>query len=165
MAEEAKNINTKTEEIKEAKKPTKKTTRKVKSLKDKVCEILNITEHVDKERLQGGVCKFFDLGNIPVNLLIPTGEYKRNKDGEEIPLYGKKFIQDRKQITKEVKGKLKEGLGEDYKKLTIEIKLYKPKFGASRKQCFFKIGVFIFGPDFPKIIKKVGKNKNIKLIT
>jgi len=167
MADEAKNINTTVEENKteEAKKPTKKTTRKTKTLKDKVCEILNITEHADKERIQGGVCKFFDLGNIPSSLLVPTGKYKRNEKGEDIPLYGKKFVIEREKIVREAKTKLKEGLGEDYKRLNIEIKMFKPKFGATRNRCFFKVGVYIYGPDFPRIIKQIGKNKNVKIIT
>jgi hypothetical protein len=167
MADEAKNINTNNEEVKEVKeaKKTVKKPRKVKSLKDKVCEILNITELTDKERIQGGVCKFFDLGNIPSSLLIPTGKYKRNEKGEEIPLYGKKFIIEREKIVREVKTKLKSGLGEDYKRLTVEIKMFKPKFGATKNRCFFKVGVYIYGPDFPRLIKQVGKNKNVKIIT
>jgi|GEM_PF-6137601 len=164
MADEAKNINTNNEEVKEAKKPVKKTTKKVKSLKDKVCEILNITEVSDKERIQGGVCKFFDLGNIPSSLLVPTGQYKRNEKGEDIPLYGKKFVIEREKIVREVKTKLKSGLGEDYKRLTVEIKMFKPKFGATRNRCFFKVGIYVYGPDFPRIIKQIGKNKNIKII-
>ena len=167
MVDEAKNINTTVEENKteEAKKPTKKTTRKTKTLKDKVCEILNITEHADKERIQGGVCKFYDLGNIPGSLLVPTGKFIRNSQGHEEPEYAKKFVQDKKIIVKEAKDKLKQELGEQYKYLTIEIKLFKPKFGATRTQCLFKVGIYVYGPDFPRIIKQVGKNKNIKIIT
>lgn len=163
MANEAKNINTiKTEE---AKNSVKKSIRKVKTLKDKVCEILDITEHADKERPQGGVCKFFDLGNIPASLLVPTGRFIRNANGEEVPIYAKKFIQDRKEIVLQTKEKLRKGLGEEYKYLTIEVKLFKPKFGATRNRCFFKVGIYIYGPDFPRIIKQVGKNKNVKIIT
>lgn len=124
-----------------------------KTLREKVIEILKITDSRDLDRPQGGLCKFYDLGIIQSDLVIPY----RGKTIRQFELIKREKIQ-------KCKMNLKEDLGEDYKYLSIETRLFKPKFGATGSNQKFKLGIYIYGPDFPRLIKKVGKNKNIKVI-
>lgn len=146
-------INTEIKE--EAKKPVKKVTpkkKKVKTLKEKVCDILEIKENKDMNRSRGGVVKVYDMGNIESSLVV---KYR----GKTI----RQFEFMKRNLVKAEKEKLREGLGEDYKYLTIEIRLFKPKFGNVGENKF-KVGIYVYGPDFPRIIKRIGKNKNVKMI-
>lgn len=151
MADIEKNsVETKNTNSEEAKK---RPPRKKKTLKAKVCEILGINENRDINRPQGGVVKFYELGNFEAGFTVL---YK----GKTLA----QFEYEKKLLIIAEKAKLREKLGEEYKKLTIDIRLFKPRFGAVKDKNKFSVGIYIYGPDFERIIKKIGKNKNVKVI-
>lgn len=120
------------------------------SLREKIIRILEID---DIERQQGGLCKVYDLGVIDSKIVVP-GLTKSMR----------MFEFQKREIMIQAKQKLKIDLGEEYKKLSFEIYMKKPKYGATGDQQKFKVEFIVYGPDFPKLIRKVGKNKNIKII-
>lgn len=120
-------------------------------LKERIINILDI-DYKGANRRGGGLFKLYDLGNINPEIVISRG-------GKNI----KSFVIKSNEQVKKIKRLLQEKLGEDYRSLTIETKLFKPKYGNTGDSNF-KVGFYIYGKGFERIVLRVGKKKNIKYI-
>lgn len=125
--------------------------RKRKTVKDKVIETLEITEYKDLNRPGGGLSKTYDLGIINPEMVVII-------NGRSV----KRFHSVAREKMKEIKNLLKEKLGDDYPALTVETRLIKPKMKEQKERCSFKVVIIVYGQDFERVLRRVGKNKNVK---
>ena len=156
------------------------------TLKDKVIKSLGLTEKRFIERKLGGLHKFIDLGTIDVEMRIPVihtakksnlpdnpdtntlKQLMRNENMVNTLASPNKTVslvtKSKNEVIKKVITKLKRDLADDYQKLTIETQLHKPPMSNTGRMQPFSVSIFVYGPGFEKIIRQVGKNRNVKYI-
>lgn len=164
---------------------SEKLTREI-TLKEKVIKSLGLTEKRYIDRKRGGLHKYIDLGNIDVEMRIPVlytakkSQLPNNPDSNALRQIMRNenvintlaspnktislVTKSKNEAVKKVIGKLKKDLADDYQKLTLEIQLHKPPMSFTGRLQPFSVSIFVYGPGFEKIVRQVGKARNVKYI-